>query len=66
MLARLTGERVVLQDDGSEDAMIDMRIVYADGRVGIVEAWTDTDGSAELMSEGADDRQGRRVVPDRS
>lgn len=41
VIARLTGERVILQDDGSQDRMADIRIEYADGRRGYAEVWTD-------------------------
>lgn len=43
VVARLTGERVVLQDDGSRDRMPDIRIEYTGSDPGYVEVWTDTD-----------------------
>jgi hypothetical protein len=43
VVARLTGERVILQDDGSSDGMVDIRIEHADGRIGYVEVWADVD-----------------------
>jgi hypothetical protein len=49
-MARLTGEYVVLQDDGSSAGMPDLRIEYADGRVGYGEVWRDVAGSYAAMS----------------
>jgi len=49
VVARLTGDRVVLQDDGSERAMPDVRIERADGRSGYLEVWTDTDEASAAM-----------------
>ena len=37
VVARLTGEPVYLQDDGSRDAMVDIRIDYRDRAAGYVE-----------------------------
>lgn len=52
VVARLTGERVYLQDDGSQGAMADMRIERANGRHAVVEVWTDTDrATAAMFSE---------------
>jgi len=50
VLHRFTGEHVVLQDDGSSGAMPDIRIEYADGRVGYVEVWKDLDRSYAAMT----------------
>ncbi|HEV2345152.1 MAG TPA: hypothetical protein VGS97_13730 [Actinocrinis sp.] len=50
IIYRFTGEHVVLQDDGSADAMPDIRIDYADGRVGYVEVWKDLDGPYAAMT----------------
>lgn len=47
---RFTGEHVVIQDDGSSDAMPDIRINYSDGRVGFVEVWKDLDGPYAAMA----------------
>jgi hypothetical protein len=41
VVARLTGERVILQDDGSRDSMVDIRIEYTDRDPGYVEVLTD-------------------------
>lgn len=43
VVARLLGERVVLQDDGSEDRLPDLLIEYADGRKGAVEVVANID-----------------------
>ncbi|MDH6119323.1 hypothetical protein ABH930_000565 [Kitasatospora sp. GAS204A] len=43
VMAQLTGEHVILQDDGSSHSMPDIRIEYADGRVGFGECWMDLD-----------------------
>lgn len=39
VLARFTGARVRLQDDGSTQQMPDISLEYADGRVGFAEVW---------------------------
>ncbi len=44
IVARLTGERVVLQDDGSRNRMVDIRIDYDGREPGYVEVTTDIDG----------------------
>ncbi len=41
VVARLTGEQVTLQDDGSRDGMVDIRVDYADRPSGYVEVWTE-------------------------
>lgn len=41
VVARLTGEQVVLQDDNSDDGMVDVRIEYAGREPGYVEIVTD-------------------------
>jgi hypothetical protein len=43
VVARYTGERVLLVDDGSSDSMPDVRIEYGDGRLGLVEVVLDMD-----------------------
>lgn len=43
VVARLTGARTVLQDDGSHDRMPDIRVEHPDGRLAYVEVWTDVD-----------------------
>ena len=43
VVARVTGERVILQDDGSQMRMPDIRIEHASGDVAYIEVWTDTD-----------------------
>ena len=43
VVARLTGERVTLQDDNRSPRTPDLRIDYSDGRVGIGEVVIDTD-----------------------
>jgi len=43
VVARYTGEKVLLIDDGSADSMPDIRIEYGDGRVGLVEVVLDMD-----------------------
>jgi hypothetical protein len=58
VVARLTGERVILEDDGSRDGMNDIRIEYADRRPGYVEVWTDIERGyaktySRLMSRGS-------------
>lgn len=57
VVARLTGERVILQDDGSQIGMADIRIDYADHRPGFVEVWADVNPRyaatySRLMSRG--------------
>ena len=43
VVARLTGERVVIQDDGSKPAMPDIRVDYDDKPAAYVEAVVDAD-----------------------
>ncbi|MDG4833022.1 hypothetical protein O7627_27495 [Solwaraspora sp. WMMD1047] len=50
VVARLTGERVVLQDDNSAPAMVDIRIDYPDRSPGYVEVVTDIDRSYAAMA----------------
>lgn len=57
VVARLTGERVVLQDDGSQPGMADIRIDYARRPVGYVEVTVDIEPAyagmwAELAARG--------------
>lgn len=49
VVARLTGERVVIQDDGSRPAMPDFRIEYAAKPAAYVEAVVDMDPSYAAM-----------------
>ena|GEM_PF-1915647 len=49
VVARFTGERVYLQDDGSQPSMADMRIERANGGYAFVEVWTDTDEATAAM-----------------
>jgi hypothetical protein len=43
VVARLTGKPVIIQDDGSRDSMVDIRIDYQARDPGFVEVWTDVD-----------------------
>jgi hypothetical protein len=52
VVARFTGEAVTIQDDGSSPAMPDIRIDYADARVGYVEVWKDLDEPYAAMTRG--------------
>ena len=49
VVARMTGERVVLQDDGSKPAMADIRIEYADKPAAYVEVVVDIERSYAAM-----------------
>ena len=49
VVARLTGERVVIQDDGSKPAMADIRIDYTDKPAAYVEVVVDIEGSYAAM-----------------
>jgi hypothetical protein len=49
VVARLTGERVVIQDDGSKPSMPDIRIEYAEKPAAYVEAVVDIDTSYAAM-----------------
>ena len=49
VVARLTGEAVVLQDDGSENSMPDIRIDYADRSPAFAEVWIDIDSNYAAM-----------------
>jgi hypothetical protein len=52
VVARLTGEMVVLQDDNTEPGMVDVRIDHANGRPAFVEVWTDVEeGYAQMSAE---------------
>lgn len=56
VVARLTDEAVVLQDDGSQPSMADIRIDYADRPSAFIEVWNDIDQNyaamyAELIRE---------------
>jgi hypothetical protein len=50
VVARLTGERVVIQDNGSSASMPDIRIDYTDRPAGYVEVWVDIDQRYAAMS----------------
>jgi hypothetical protein len=50
VVARLSGERVVLQDDNSVAAMVDIRIDYGDRPPGYVEVVTDIDQAYSAMA----------------
>ncbi len=50
VVARLTGEHVVIQDNGSSDSMPDIRIDYADRPAGYVEVSVDIDRRYAAMS----------------
>ncbi len=51
VLARFTGHRVTLQDDGSRDRMADVRIDHPDDTSSFAEVWTDIDeGYAAMYS----------------
>lgn len=64
VVARLTGQRVYLQDDGSSNGMVDMRIEYPDRAPAYVEVTTDIeDGYAAMWSELMRGRQIPQVVP---
>lgn len=49
VVARLTGERVIIQDDGSRPAMPDIRIEYATKPIAYVEVVVDIDTSYAAM-----------------
>ena len=49
VVARLTGEPVALQDDGSQSSMPDIRIDYRDRPAAFVEVWTDVDPNYAAM-----------------
>jgi hypothetical protein len=54
VVARFTGERVVLQDDNRLAKTADLRIDYSDGRLAVVEVVIDTDPRhAELVEQVA-------------
>lgn len=51
VVARFTGDRVTLQDDGSRDRMADIRIDHPDKAPSFAEVWTDIDeGYAAMYS----------------
>lgn len=60
VVARLTGDRVVLQDDNSEPSMPDLRIDYSDGRCGYIEAVVDIDRAYAAL-QGEIRRRGHRL-----
>jgi glycosyltransferase involved in cell wall biosynthesis len=51
VVARLTGAKVFLVDDGSESSIPDMTIEYANGDKGVIEVWTDTDEKHAALSK---------------
>jgi hypothetical protein len=57
VVARLTGEHVVIQDNGSSDSMPDLRIDYTDRPAGYVEVWADIDPRYAAMSAAVARRQ---------
>jgi hypothetical protein len=60
VVARLTGERVVLQDDNSAHGMVDIRIDHRDRAPGYVEVVTDIDPAYSAM---ADLVRGQNEIP---
>lgn len=61
VVARLTGERVIIQDDGSKSAMPDIRIEYAAKPTGYVEVVVDIDTSYAAMD--AEIFKGAQTLP---
>jgi hypothetical protein len=72
VIARLTGARVLLQDDNSKDAIPDIRLEYDSGTIGVGEVTVDIDGQYAAMTSGLmkdPNRSGQRIprpvlVPD--
>lgn len=52
VIARRTGQRVYLQDDGSSEGMVDIRIEYPDKDPGYVEVTADIEGGYAAMWSG--------------
>jgi hypothetical protein len=52
IVARLTGQRVYLQDDGSSDGMVDVRIEYANREPAYLEVTTDIEHGYAAMWSG--------------
>lgn len=63
VVARLTGEYVVLQDDGSAHGMADLRIVYQDGRTAYGEVTLDIDEAYAALGSEVLKRQHRVAAP---
>jgi hypothetical protein len=64
VIARLTGERVVIQDDGSKDSMADIRVDYADRPPAYVEVVIDLDHSYASMEAAIHKKSGSPVSAD--
>ena len=65
VVARLTGERVVLQDDGSRAGMADIRIEYADRSPGYVEVWTDIEPGYAATCMSSVRARSARMAPEK-
>ena len=64
VVARLTGKRVYVQDDGISDGMVDIRIEYADCETAYLEVTTDIEsGYAAMWSALMKSGQIPQVVP---
>jgi hypothetical protein len=63
VVARLTGHKVILQDDGSSEGMPDIRIEYPDGSKGYAEVVMDYDASHGAMSAEVLKRSGEITAP---
>jgi hypothetical protein len=61
VLARLTGERVIIQDDGSQPAMPDIRVEYAKKPAAYVEVVVDIDPNYAAMD--VEITKGARLLP---
>ncbi|WP_435233172.1 hypothetical protein [Micromonospora aurantiaca (nom. illeg.)] len=63
VVARLTGEHVVLQDDGRADAIPDLRIEYRDGRTAYGEITQDLDEAYAALGSEVLKRQFQMAAP---
>jgi hypothetical protein len=63
VVARFTGEHVVLQDDNSRQGMVDIEIRYRDRAPGYVEVITDTEQSYAALWSAIQQRQDRFEAP---
>ncbi|MFD5673008.1 hypothetical protein [Streptomyces sp. NPDC127040] len=63
VIARLTGETVVIQDDNSVNGMPDLRIEYADGRIAFGEVWGDITRPYAAMSAVLAKRGSKLAAP---
>ncbi|WP_405147672.1 hypothetical protein OG589_08460 [Sphaerisporangium sp. NBC_01403] len=63
VVARLTGEYVALQDDGSADRMPDLKIVYSGGRTAYGEVTLDIDESYAALGSEVLKRQYQVAAP---